>query len=1303
MNAQTHRIFSSPKRGWRWLGLAALVVLLPLLLLVGLAVIGVDIDIDAQRPMVARMLSERVGREVRIDGAVQLRLGVRPQLRLHDLALGQAAGFSGGDFLRVGQLELKLDLLPLFSGRYRADRVAARDVRLALQQHADERNNWTFDHAPDVTDDAASFSARDAAGIDIRQIDLDNITITFQSGGARPFEFQLDQLDAALPAGGGVTLKAKGMVERTLPYQLAIHGGPLADLLRGKPGWPVSLQLSFSEGVLVAQGKLGEKNSALSFGLGAPDLARFGKVMGVKLPNAGAAGISGEVAIRPGIVRLERVSAMLGKSSMAGWLQFDARPAVPLLTGSLAIIALDLRPFLGQDDQGEAPTDLRALYRSLANARLDLQSLDDIDADLRLGVGQWLSLPGDIRNASMQLQARKGRLEVPVEAVVEQVPLRGRLTIDAHQPELPTLALSFSAAQSPIGGLSQFLFGVPGIEGRLGGLTLAVNARGARGDALMRSLTLSVQLRQSRLSYGNVEGGRPVSFTLDQMSLGIGGEQALAGNLRGSLLGRPLTATLAGPALRVAIEQGGAPVSFTVQTGRISARVAGRFEGADQSADLTFALGAERAGDVATWFGLNPQSELPIALAGRVKGNLKHWSLSNLVLQVGESSLYSELDQTTTQHQQRLSAKLDISSVNLQQLDKLLPPPAPAKAGVKTSLDIPVLPAKLVLDDADVSVRARDIRGTQLTLGEVGFDGRVREGYMQSSPFFATLAGTRYDGAIMLDLRTAEPHAQLWLAAAPVDVSQALRQLKLAKNVDANIEHLALYIDSRSRHLSTLLANAAVLGEISGGVIRVRDENTQGQLQVRVAQGTLSAQPGERVTLALSGAVDGMPLNLRLRSATLKALAEAQRRIPFELAVETSKTKLQLVGSVDRDLDARDIELALDLRGERLDTLDRLLRVSLPPWGPWSAEGRFRMNAHGYAVDSLRLQVGSSILSGRGTVDTTTGKSKIDIALDAPLIQLDDFKLQQWSALESKPAPEQKADTASVKRKAVETSDQVQGLLSAQTLQKVDATLAVRVEQVRSGKDVLGSGKLDARLHKGRAEIGPIAVLMPGGQAHLRLNYEPRTQDILADLKMDIDRFDYGVIGRRLKPDSDLGGRFSLKLDVNARAPRLSQMLAQGNGSIDIAVWPEKLPAGVFDLWAVNLLVALLPTLDPSNTSVVNCAVGRFTLNDGKLIQRQLVIDTSRMRVNGNAQVNFNDERVRVRFQPQAKTAQFLSLATPIEVNGSFDQFKVGPNPGDIVQTIARLATSIIWVPIQKLMGTKLPADGADVCQPQFR
>ena len=242
----------------RWLGAGVLILLLPVVLAVGLAVVGVDIDINAQRAALARMIGKQVGREVRIDGKVHLRLGLRPQLRLRDLVIGQPKGFAAGDFLRLGQLELKLDLIPLLAGRYRADRIAASDVRLSLLQRDDDSNNWTFDGSPSSeTDDGQAVEAHEVAGIDIRQLDLDNITVTFQSGSARPIEFRLDQLDAALPVGGGITLKAKGMVERTMPYQLAINGGPLADLLRGKPGWPISAQLSFADGVLVAQGKLG--------------------------------------------------------------------------------------------------------------------------------------------------------------------------------------------------------------------------------------------------------------------------------------------------------------------------------------------------------------------------------------------------------------------------------------------------------------------------------------------------------------------------------------------------------------------------------------------------------------------------------------------------------------------------------------------------------------------------------------------------------------------------------------------------------------------------------------------------------------------------------------------------------------------------------------------------------------------------------------------------------------------------------------------------------------------------------------
>ena len=89
---------------------------------------------------------------------------------------------------------------------------------------------------------------------------------------------------------------------------------------------------------------------------------------------------------------------------------------------------------------------------------------------------------------------------------------------------------------------------------------------------------------------------------------------------------------------------------------------------------------------------------------------------------------------------------------------------------------------------------------------------------------------------------------------------------------------------------------------------------------------------------------------------------------------------------------------------------------------------------------------------------------------------------------------------------------------------------------------------------------------------------------------------------------------------------------------------------------------------------------------NGKLNQRQLVLDTSKVRVTGTTAIDLANETLHMRLQPQAKTAQFLSLATPLEVKGGLDKFTIGPNAGDVIETIVRFATSVVWVPIKRFV-----------------
>ena len=1282
----------------QWLAIVSLAAMSILLLCL---VIGIRIDGDPYRGLLGRWLSESLGRTVHLQGAVALKVSFHPELEASDIRIQQPAEFGSQEFAKLGKLQFRLDLLPLWHGQLRADRLSASDVQISLIQTSDGHANWIFSPAntPTPTESKQNNSATDiAAHFDIRHIQIERLQISYQGAGARPAQFLLEKLDAQLPADGQLLVNATGSVNKSLPYAMHIRGGSLQQLTEGKSDWPLEWQLNFAGSTFSAYGTLSTIESRLRFGLGASDLAGFGKLLDIDLPNAGAAGVSGLLTLKSGAIHLDELSAQLGLSSMTGTLAIDTRSDRPRLTGKLDVSRLDLRPFLGQDTEEDPPTDLPGLYRSLSQAKLNLQALNNQDVDLKLAVDQWISLPGDIRQSNLAVKLEQGKFSMPLSARIEGVLFKAEMKADVSAPT-PSFQLAIVSEQANAGGLARLLTGVDGIEGQSGRLHIQLDSQGRDGASLMKSLAVQLDLQDSQLSYGNLKGGKPVAFRIQRLNIRLPAGQALQGNFNGSLLGKPLEAKLSGSDLRTDMQSGSTDFTLTAYSRGFSAHIASVINAAKGEASVSFSLGAEHAGDVAVWLGLRHEARAALALAGRVTASKDHWKLSDLVLQAGNSSVHADLERRQLKGKPFYSAAIDVAQLDAVELDTLIAPSKSAKSSSST-FDIPVLPRQLILDDADIRVRVDQIKTSSIAVTHLGFDAQVRNGFMPSSPFFAELGNQRFDGAVMLDTRSSEPHAQLWLFTKNLDAGRITRDLKLSQGLDFTADSFSLYLDSHSSQLANFIANAQLVGEISGGKLKWRDQNQQTLANIQLSQGSLSAAPAKPLTLMLKGEAQDTPIELTVRSATAKELLNPRSRVPFELTVSAANSQLALKGTLNRNLEERDLELKLKVSGDRLDDMNQLFHLSMPPWGPWSAEGTFRLSANAYKLDGLNLAIGTSSLQGHGLLDTSFKPPKLTVNLSAPQIQLDDFPLKDWSATQVKSTPEKSTEKneETLRKKASDTSDQLQSVLSAKTLRSMNALLSVRVDRVIAGHDRLGSGKLEATLANGRAVIGPASIAMPGGSADLLLAYEPRENDVLAELKIDVDKFDYGVVARRFKPEADIDGRFNLHVDVRSQSQRLSDVIKHGSGTLDFLVWPKEMKADMVDLWAVNLFVALLPTIDPKNQSKVNCAIGRFTLVDGKLNQRQFVIDTTKVRVTGNTDINLAKETLHMRLQPQAKTAQFLSLATPLEVKGSFDKFSIGPNPGDVLETIVRFATSVVWVPIKRLFSEKVPEDGADIC-----
>ena len=1295
-----------------------LVVVAPLLAVA----IGITVDAGPWRAQAAEAMASALHRKVSFDGPAEIHLSLQPSLHVGGIRIGNPPGFGATEFASLGDARFALDLMPLLRYQVSVHEVSARDVKVRLEATADGKFNWQFGTdaamaAPKSAADAASPNALtrdDIKGVGIDRFSLERVAVEFVGANGKSHYFTLDALDGTAGVGKPLAVKMRGNVEQKFPYSVDIGGGPLSQLVAATGKWPLHFALAFAGTTLDLDGTLDHAldngGGDIDFDLRTDDLSQIEKLLQIELPPVGATALAASVHWQPQQVRVSKLHGTMGKTSLDGHLEYSGAGPRPRLAGELDLPTLDLRPFLGQpvtDD--EPPRSLLDTYRALEKQTFDLRRLALMDADVTLKVGRWLSIPGDVHDASLVVKLEDGVLHMPLAATVAQVPLAGEVVIDG-KAAVPGFRLELKAADTRLGGLAALLAYIDGMDGDLDRFDFRILAKGENVGALTRSLDIRLGIDGGRLSYGNVEGGKPVEFRLDHFEVLLPPGAALTGRMQGSLLGEAFAAKFRTGDLPALARDLRWPLTFEAQASGARLDVAGVLAAPEvnDGIDMKFRLAAPRAGSVARWLGLSPDAEAKLLLSGHLRGESDEVWLRDFVFELGRTAMTGTFARTGADGPKPLiMAKLDIARVDAPELEKLLPPPKPAApkpAATRTTLDIPILPKGIDLSDADIDIKLQRAVLEQVEITAVTFTGRVRDGRMEPSPFGATVAGTSFYGSAAVDLRSDVPEVALQLGASKVDIGELLRRLKVADGIEAGVEGMLVSLTGRGSRLAEILERSDFRAELIGGQMVLRDPAGKPLVTVDLTRSVAAAPPGKPVTLDIDGTIDQMPVTIRLATARLSDLARTGEQVPLHLSAEAAATRLELDGRVTLPVREQKGDLELTVSGANLNDLDKLAHVDLPPWGPWSFGGKFKASARGYEVPDLQVRVGSSTLGGRGTMTFSGVRPRIDVSLTAPNIQLDDFKLGDWSAAAKKPATtDRKLTPDEMRKQAREAAQSGQRLLSRATLLKQDAFLDVEVAQVLSGKDRLGSGRLHAQLQDARLELSPVEVNVPGGSARIELGYEPLPDNVNVKVRAQVrvDRFDYGVLARRIKPDTDLQGRFSFNLDLDSTAP-LDGVMQKGNGKLDVAVWPINLKSGIFDMWAVNLFVALIPAVDDASASKVNCAIARFDLVDGKLRQDMVLIDTTRMRVGGTARVDFADETIAVHLQPQAKQPQFFSLATPIDVSGHVTAPKIALG-GAIMSTIGNFFGSIVTTPFAMLTAKTIPRDGADVCEQGLR
>jgi hypothetical protein len=1287
------------RRG-RLLAAAAALVALPLAALVAVAAIGVSIDAARWRDAIAARATAALGRPVALDGPLELRLGRTTALHIGGVRILNPPGFSRPELATLGKARASIDLLAALRGRVLVHSFEAADARVRFERAADGRANWAPQASTAAAPEATGGPSLPPVAIEIERTSIRNFAVVYrdQRSGAR-HSFYLDELAGTGKWSEPLRLTLRGRVDRSFPYTITIEGGSARLLQEAGEPWPFTLDFEFLGTRLHATGTVEEREGTarFEFGAGTENLEQVERFMEEKLPKFGVAALTGKVVASADALEVNDLHGVLGDSALTGRLALTLGGARRRLTGELEMATLDLRPFL---ESAPGKRDEPLTYDDLAQQALPLRGLVPVDAELVLRVGRWVGLAGDVRDAQLDVHADERGVRAPIAATIAGVRLAGRIDLDTAAAT-PAAAIELGARNSPLGGLAQMLTGAAGVDGTLGRFELRLAGRGETLGAVVRDLELRLAVAAARLSYGNVAGGRPVEFTLDALDVAAPRGQRLRGTARGTLRGERATAAIRGGELPRILRELAMPVEIEIATAGAKARIEGvlaRPE-ATRGTDLAFRLDAGRAGDLARWLGVAPEAKLPLALGGRTRVKRDEWHLDATTLKVGRSELTVDAHRTVIGGKPIVVAAVRSPLIDLPELETLHAKPAAAPARrVDTSIEVPILPYGIELADADIGLGLDRVVLGRAELVDFGFGARVRDGHLAPSPFAARLAGVPFEGLLGLDLRGAIPEASLAMSTGKVDVGALLRRLGVAEDLEASADALQVELSGRGSRLRDLLERSSFEARLLGGSLTVRGAARRVVAEIRLKEALVAAPPGSAVAARLDGAIDATPVEILVSSGTLADFARDASRVPFTVKAQAAGARLALEGEVPLPLGSGG-QLTLELAGDRLASLSALARADLPAWGPWSLRGPFTITPTGYEVRRLALRVGESRLNGRGTLDVTGARPRLDLRVTAPRIQLDDFPLPRHGTAVA-PAP---TNVEALRETARGAASQTQQLLSAGFLRRFDAYVDVAVRQVLSGADRLGDGTLRVQLVEGQLYLGPAEVNLPGGTLRLSLAYDPTEPAIKFAAGAYLERFEYGVIARRVRPASDIEGLLSLNLELASKTPALSAIMANADGRIDLAVWPRNLGAGQIDLWVVNLFRELLPVLDRRAQSQVNCAVGRFDLRAGVLTRDALVIDTSRMRVLGAGEVDFATEAIDFRFQPRAKGLQLFSLETPVRVTGTLTDFNIGVSPGDVLATIARFFGSVVVVPIERLFRGPIPRDGADVCSDPLR
>lgn len=447
-------------RKLKWVLLA--IVVIPIALAVTAYAIVSTYSFDEVKAIARQEVRKATGRELVIDGPLDVALSLSPAVTVSDVSLTNADNGSRDSMINLERFELQVELIPLLSGDIEVRRLVLVGADILLETDAEGNPNWQFTPPADDSTEGETTTADQARETgrqrmpNLNSVSIEDSRLTYRNGETG--ESMTLSLDSATIAGSGdlLDLDLEGDV-REVPFSFAGSVGGL-DRLTGGGDYPVKLEGQLADADIGLNGNIISMTSDprldLQVQLEGDSLAAFSELGGTDLPDLGPYSFAGHVEGEMAALSLNGMTLEMGESDLSGDARLDLTGARPRVTGDLQSTLLDMADFQGDDADASADSDEGSDSEGIdtgekqfviPETQLPFEALRGLDAQLSARVST-LRLPSDVEvsDVDITLALAEGRLDItPLQAGFSGGVLGGEVMLDSSS-DTPRLAIDMT-------------------------------------------------------------------------------------------------------------------------------------------------------------------------------------------------------------------------------------------------------------------------------------------------------------------------------------------------------------------------------------------------------------------------------------------------------------------------------------------------------------------------------------------------------------------------------------------------------------------------------------------------------------------------------------------------------------------------------------------------------------------------------------------------------------------------------------------------------------------------------------------